>query len=316
MPGRVLIVGSRGSALALEQARRVRAGLAGESELKVVHTSGDRFTETPLGQQNSVGFFTKEIEEELLGKKIDVAAHSLKDLPTLVPPGLALAALMVRDDPADVLLVRPDALDASQPFPLKRGGSLGASSKRRQAELLLIRPDIRPQPIRGNVTTRIDKVRRGEHDAILLSMAGLQRLSLDVAPLVAYRMNPRRWPGAPGQSIIAVETRADDTEARERVLPLEHVQTRLRADAERSLLVAYGGGCHEPFGSYCEVREGQAEVFVAAPGQDGAFSVQRFVAGGLEAARQEAEAWIRAGRPTRASHVEEEWLCQPAPPWC
>jgi hydroxymethylbilane synthase len=300
----------------MEQARRVKAGTSGESEIRVVHTAGDRLTETPLGAQNAVGFFTKEIEEELLAGRVDVAVHSLKDLPTQVAPGLALAALMARDDPADVLLVRPDAVDTSRPFPVKEAATLGASSRRRQAELSLVRPDVKALPIRGNVTTRMDKARRGEYGAILLSMAGLQRLCLDVTPLLAFRLNPRRWPGAPGQSIIAVETRSGDNEARDRVSGLDHAQTRQRADAERSLLVAFGGGCHAPFGSYVEVHDGRAEVFVAAPGEGGLFSVQRFVAADLASARGEAEGWVRAGGPRRDDVGEEEWLCQPARPWC
>jgi len=319
--GRVLIVGTRGSSLALEQARRVMAGLAGASELKIVHTSGDRFAERPLGETNPPGFFTKEIEEELLLGKIDLAVHSLKDLPTELAPGLAFAALMKRDDPADLLLVRPEALDPDADFPLKPGAEVGASSRRRGALLHLVRPDVLVRPIRGNVPTRVDKVRAGDCDAVVLSRAGLERLGLAVDPLHAFELNPLHWPGAPGQAIIAVEARADDAEALRRASALNDALTVECAAAERSLLAVYGGGCHAPFGAYCEMDAGGGMMVVAAPGGDG-FLIERFMGGDLEEARAAAEAWIRSGRAQRESapssrlgNPSQVWLCRRARPW-
>lgn len=314
MQGRTLIIGTRGSQLALEQARRVEAGLAGPSEVRVVRTSGDRFKDQPLGDQNPVGFFTKEIEDELLTGQIDLAVHSLKDLPIKLAPGLDFGALLARDEPSDILLVRPDKLDAERTLPLVEGARVGASSMRRQSLLGMHRPDVEPAAIRGNVTTRIEKAARGDYDAIILSRAGLERLGLEVAPLVPYEFNPERWPGAPGQAVIAVEIRAGDTEVRERLEALEDARTRTRVDAERSLLLAYGGGCHAPFGAWA--AEAGGTLVVAAPIADRSFGVQRFEGADLAAARKDAENWILAGRPARDGDEGELWVCRPARPWC
>lgn len=316
MSSRVLRVGTRGSQLALEQARRVRAGLRGPSEIQVVRTGGDRFADQPLGEQNQVGFFTKEIEDELLAERIDLAVHSLKDLPTQLAPGLVFGALLAREEAADILLVRPEALAPDETLPLRRGARVGASSMRRQSLLRAHRPDLEPRPIRGNVPTRIDKAIRGEHDAIILSRAGLERLALGVGPLVAFEFNPRRWPGAPGQAVIAVEIRVDDAEARARLVDLDDAGTRVRVEAERSLLVAFGGGCHAPFGAYCELGPQGCVLHVAAPGVDDQIRVARFEAIELESARREAEVWVRSGRPERPLPEEGEWLCRPARSWC
>ena len=313
MAGRVLIVGTRGSSLALEQARRVRAGLTGESEVRIVHTSGDRFADQPLGEQNPPGFFTKEIEEDLLSGKIDLAVHSLKDLPTELAPGLSFGALLKRDEPADLLLVRPDAVDSDGDLPLKRDAVIGASSRRREALLHLVRPDLSVVPIRGNVPTRVDKVRAGDFDAVILSRAGLERLGLAADPLHAYELNPMRWPGAPGQAIIAVEARANDADALRRASALNDPPTVERAAAERSLLAIYGGGCHAAFGAYCEIGPDSAMMVVAAPGGDG-FLIERFMGGDLEEVRSAAETWIRSGRAQRGKSGGE-WLCRPARPW-
>ena len=316
MLDQTLKVGTRGSRLALEQARRVKAGLRGSGEIQVIKTSGDRFADQPLGEGNQIGFFTKEIEDALLDGRIDLAVHSLKDLPIKLAPGLAFGALMARDDPADILLIRPEALDQDQDLPLRKGASVGASSMRRQALLSVYRPDLKPAPIRGNVTTRIDKAARGDYDAIILSRAGLERLALDVGELSAYEFNPRSWPGAPGQAVIAVEIREGDDGVRDRLVDLDCAETRRRVEAERSLLLAYGGGCHAPFGSFCSMGEQGCELFVVAPCADEAIRVERFSAPELEVARQAAEDWVLAGRPLRPGGEGEAWLCRPARTWC
>jgi hydroxymethylbilane synthase len=290
----------------------VKAGLEGESEVRVVHTSGDRFTEQPLGDQNAAGFFTREIEEDLLAGNIDLAVHSLKDLPTTLAPGLAFGALMKRDDPADILLVRPEAHDPGGDLPLKTGAVVGASSRRREALLHLFRPGLSVRPIRGNVPTRVDRVRSGYFDAIILSRAGLERLGLMTDPLFAWELNPLRWPGAPGQAIIAVEVRANDTEALRRAAALNDPSTAARAAAERSLLAIYGGGCHSPFGAYCETGPRGGMMVAAAPGSDG-FLIERFAGSDLEQATAAAEAWILSGRPRRGKGGDE-WVCRPARP--
>jgi hydroxymethylbilane synthase len=308
VPGRTLIVGTRGSRLAREQARRVTERLPGDSRVQVIKTSGDRFKDQKLGEQSGVGFFTKEIEQELLSKKIDLAVHSLKDLPTAIPSGLVLAAVLQRDEAGDVLLVRPEALDQKRDLPLKAQATLGASSMRRQALLAAFAGDVQPVPIRGNVPTRVEKCIRGECDAVVLARAGLARLGLEVDPLLAFDLNPRVWICAPGQGVIAVEARQDDQEALERLSSLEHAPTRACVDAERSLHVVFGGGCHAPFGAYAELKN--SKIHVAAPSKAGRMGVKEFSA--LDA----AEEWIRSGCPSEPTSGREEWICRPARSWC
>jgi hydroxymethylbilane synthase len=308
VPGRVLIVGSRGSRLAREQTRRVTERLQGPSEVRVIKTSGDRFLDQKLGEQAGVGFFTKEIEQELLAGSIDLAVHSLKDLPTDLPGGLVLGAVLERDEAGDVLLVRPEAVDEEQTIPLKTGAMVGASSMRRQALLRAVRGDLEPMPIRGNVPTRVDKCRRGDCDAVVLARAGLARLGLEVGPLVAFDLNPRVWVCAPGQGVIAVEARENDEEARARLGGMEHAPTRACVDAERRLHVRFGGGCHAPFGAFMEHEN--SRIFVAAPSNGGRLGVKEFPA------LSEAEEWIRSGCLSGSTRERKEWICRPARSWC
>jgi hydroxymethylbilane synthase len=311
---RVLAIGTRGSDLAVEQARRVRAGVTGPAELRVIQTSGDRFADKPLGEATQIGFFTKEIEEELLGGRIDIAVHSLKDLPTTLAPGLELGAVLARDDPADVLLLRPDRHAPGRRVPVQEGSRVGASSLRRQALLKMFAGDLVPTPIRGNVPTRVRKAINGETDAVILSRAGLERLKLDVSPLLAYELNPRIWTCAPGQATIAVEIRDGDNETRDRLSNLHDEETWAAVQAERSQLASYGGGCHVPFGAYAGRINDGFELFVAAPGTD-EFVVERFKAETLDEASRSAGAWIRAGRPKRISEGVDDWLSRPARSW-
>jgi hydroxymethylbilane synthase len=307
----MMIVGTRGSRLALEQTRRVIERLSGPSEVRVIKTSGDRFQDQKLGEQADVGFFTKEIEQELLSKQIDLAVHSLKDLPTAVPPGLVLGALLERDAAGDVLLVRPEAVDEQQAIPLKTGAMVGASSMRRQALLGAVREDLEPVPIRGNVPTRVDKCRRGDCDAVVLARAGLVRLGLEVSPLVAFDLNPRVWICSPGQGVIAVEAREDDEESRARLGDMDHAPTRACVDIERRLHVVFGGGCHAPFGAF--VAEENSRIVVAAPSQEGRMGIKEFQV------RSEAEEWIGSGCPVPAQPANlgrQEWICRPAQSWC
>jgi len=308
VPGITLIVGTRGSRLAREQARRVIERLPGAAEVLVVTTSGDRFKEQKLGEQSSVGFFTKEIEAELLSKKIDLAVHSLKDLPTVIPPGLVLAAVLERDEAGDVLLVRPGALEHKRDLPVRADATVGASSMRRQALLGAFAGDLTPVPIRGNVPTRVEKCIRGDCDAVILARAGLARLSLEVDPLLAFDLNPRLWICAPGQGVIAVEAREDDREVQARLSGLEHASTRAIITAERRLHVVFGGGCHAPFGAYMERED--SKIYVAAPSNAGHMGVKEFSK--LDA----AEEWIRSGCPSEPSRGREEWICRPARSWC
>ena len=311
---RELIVGTRGSDLALVQTRRVRAGLPGPSRELLITTSGDRFQNVPLHEVGGVGLFTKEIEDRLRSREIDVAVHSLKDLPTRIAEGMVLAALLARDDASDVLLVHPDALAPDREIPVADGCTVGASSLRRQALLGRHAPHARAVAIRGNVPTRVDKARRREVGALLLARAGLARLRLDVAPLLAFDLNPAGWVCAPGQGVIAVEVRADDAEARSRLAVLDHAETRACAEAERELLHAFGGGCHAPFGAWAHRAGSGWEVWVAAPGAD-VYRVERFAAADLAAGHADAERWVTGPRAARTPLPAPEWVCRPARPW-
>ncbi|MDP6519819.1 MAG: hydroxymethylbilane synthase [Planctomycetota bacterium] len=323
------LVASRGSDLAREQTRRVRAALDLESELRIVRTAGDRQQHIPLSEQTGAGFFTKDIEEQLLAGEVDMAVHSLKDLPVQLAPGLVFGAHLERDVPSDILLVRPEALDESRPLPVRRGGRVGASSARRQALLGLHAPDLVPADIRGNVPTRVDKAKRGDFDAILLSRAGVERLQLDTAPLLVFELDPRSWPGAPGQATIAVETRTEEADLLTALDAINHRETEVLTGAERCLLLAYGGGCHAPFGAYARRTSSQVEVFVAAAplhveGEDPRakpMHLRCFPGADLSAAVAAAQAWIVAGCGALGdaqmnTGKEQAWpLWQASPAW-
>jgi hydroxymethylbilane synthase len=311
-----LVVGTRGSELALWQTRLVMASIPGPCREVVIKTTGDRFQDVPLHEAGAIGLFTKDIEDQLLAGAIDLAVHSMKDLPTRLAPGLAFAALLKRAAPSDLLLVRPESHDPSRRIPVRVGGVVGASSLRRQALLGRWAADLGTASLRGNVTTRVAKLKRGDCDAIVLARAGISRLELDVTPILAYDLNPEAWVGAPGQGVIGVEAREDDTEVRERLAPLDHARSRACAEAERRLLQVYGGGCHAPFGALArDLPAGGVELLVAAPGEGG-YHVERFTAGDIAGAEAAATAWIHSPRAARGVTPEPTWICRPAQPWC
>lgn len=246
-----LVIGSRGSDLALWQTRWVAARLRVPTSVTVIQTQGDRILDRDLSGMEGKGFFTKELEEALYAKEIDLAVHSLKDLPTQTPPGLSIAAICERAPVADVLLVHPDWHAPELPFPVKPGGSVGASSLRRQALTRAVRSDLKAASLRGNVPTRVRKCRDGEYGAIVIAEAGLSRLGLDLSPLHAYRLNPELWLPAPGQGALGIETRANDA-AEEAVRVLHHEDTHVATKLERDLLARFEGGCHLPLGTFAE----------------------------------------------------------------
>ncbi len=247
---RPLVMGSRGSDLALWQSRHVAAQLKITTELRIITTRGDRVLDRDLSGMEGKGFFTKEIEEALLSREIDVAVHSLKDLPTQTPPGLSIAAVGERAPVADILLVHPDWHDASRPFPVKPGGRIGASSLRRQACVRSAFAEGEAASLRGNVPTRVRKCAEGQYAAIVLAEAGLSRLALDPGPLAVYRLSPDQWLPAPGQGALGIETRSEDpAEALVRTA-LDHAPTRRAVESERGLLAKFEGGCHLPLGTW------------------------------------------------------------------
>jgi hydroxymethylbilane synthase len=248
-------VGTRGSALALWQTRHVTSRLApraGDIVERIITTQGDVNLTERLQGNIEKGFFTQELEAALHRAEIDWAVHSLKDLPTRMPAGLALGAVLERAPAADLLLVREDALDATQRVPVRAGGRVGSSSLRREHLLRRYAPQCQPVPLRGNVPTRVEKLRKGLFEAILLAQAGVKRLGLDLSGLHVLELNPRRWVCAPGQGAVAVQCREGDPEVLALTGSLDHPATRAATAIERDFLKVLEGGCTTPFGCFVE----------------------------------------------------------------
>ena len=261
-------VGSRGSPLALRQAEIVCHELEGrhpdvETEIRVIRTSGDQPRPEPQFSGLSVKrMFVKEIEDALLKKEIDLAIHSLKDLPSELPPGLCLAAIPEREDPRDALV---SSLGTRSPNEIPRNGRIGTSSLRRTVQLRLLRPDLEIVPLRGNVGTRIRKMQEQRLDGIVLAAAGLKRLGLD--DRIAFTFSQDQMLSAIGQGALAVECRCDDRQIRELLAPIDHPPTRSCTDAERRFLERMGGGCQVPMGAYASLTSGGGEfhALLASP---------------------------------------------------
>jgi len=245
-----LRIGSRGSQLALWQANHIAALLRthGHSvQIEIIKTTGDKLQEVTFAQVGSKGMFTKEIEEALAEGRVDLAVHSLKDLPTELPAPFTLAATPKRVDPRDVLVsVKYHSLHA-----LPKGAVVGTSSQRRRAQLLAMRPDIKPVEFRGNVDTRLRKLEEGQVDAILLAAAGLDRL--EKTEWVRERLEPHHFCPAAGQGSLGIETRKDDAATLGAIAFLDDAATRYAITAERTALAALGGGCQVPIGIHCRV---------------------------------------------------------------
>jgi hydroxymethylbilane synthase len=267
-----LRIGSRGSQLALWQANHVAGLLRGQGhtvEIETIRTTGDRLQEVTFAQVGSKGMFTKEIEEALAEGRVDLAVHSLKDLPTELPEPFALAATPPRVDPRDVFV----SVKHARLVDLQQGARVGTSSQRRRAQLKALRPDLEAVEFRGNVDTRLRKLAEGQVEAILLAAAGLDRLGK--TDWVRQRLDPRDFCPAAGQGSLGIETRGEDAATMEAVSFLDHADTRFAVTAERAALAALGGGCQVPIGIHCRpciaAPEGEAgqwdEVFavVASP---------------------------------------------------
>jgi hydroxymethylbilane synthase len=262
-----LRIGTRGSALALWQSRSIARVLAeqtgDEPELVIIKTSGDKFQKLSFSQIGTKGVFIKELEDALLDERIDLAVHSMKDVPTELPEGLTIAAIGKREDMRDALLSLKGGTLASLP----KGARVGTSSLRRQSQLLAARPDLRMLELRGNVDTRIEKLKRGDYDAIVLAKAGLDRLGLssNISDVLSYEIS---LPAA-GQGAIGIEARSADADTLRVLVSLEDPETRAAVTAERSALAGLGGGCQVPIGAWGRMGNGKLLLDVAVLSPDG-----------------------------------------------
>jgi hydroxymethylbilane synthase len=254
-----LRIGTRGSPLALAQAAMVRArlaeahGLAPERiEVRTIRTTGDTIRDRPLSELGGKGLFTKEIEEALAAGDVDLAVHSAKDMPTVLPDGLIIAAVLPREDPRDVLISRK----ANSLRTLPANAVVGTASLRRQAQVLALRPDLKVVPLRGNVETRLRKLEAGEADATLLALAGLKRL--DLAGRATAILSTEEMLPAVGQGAICIEIRADDEDLRRLLAPLDDRATAVCVTAERACLAELDGSCHTPIAALAELESGES----------------------------------------------------------
>jgi len=248
-------IGTRGSDLALWQARFLQSEirkLGLDSTLSIIKTKGDKIQDLSFDKIEGKGFFTKEIEEALLNHTVDIAVHSMKDLPTEMPQGLVLAAVSYRANPADVLLVNEDKASQNDPLMLRPNATVGTSSSRRKALLIDIRPDLVIKDLRGNVPTRVAKLKSGEYDAIVLAKAGIERLELPLEGVVMRELYPREFVPAPAQGILAFQCREEDREMRKTLLKIHNAEIAECSNVERRVLKLLGGGCHLPLGVFCE----------------------------------------------------------------
>lgn len=286
-----LVIGTRGSSLALAQTNMVRDWIQKHNpdlaiRLQIIKTSGDRISELPLAQvaTETKGLFVKEIEEALLAQTIDLAVHSLKDLPGVLPEGLRVGAFPVREDPRDVIVTRLPMQTLDQ---LPRGALLGTGSLRRSVQLKRLRPDLDLQNIRGNVDTRIRKMEEQNLDGVVLAAAGLKRMKLEKH--IRITLSVDQMIPAAGQGALALEIRAEDQAAAEWIAPLDCFATRLCVEAERLFLNRMGGGCRMPMGAHASLCRGKAEF-------------RAFVAEG-ETGQILRESW--AGKPEELSAIAE-----------
>lgn len=288
-----LVIGSRGSKLALWQAGWVKARLCAlypqlEVAVEIIKTSGDVLKDAPLAMIGGRGVFTKELEEALLDGRIDLAVHSLKDLPTTLPDKLTIAAITKREDARDALVLRSDStLRDPSLRSLPEGCVVGTSSPRRLAQLKHLRPDIGIKDLRGNVDTRLRKLDAGDYDAIILASAGLRRLGL-AERISSHISTPEMLP-AVGQGALAIETRMDDSQALKLLAPLQDAPTRDACMAERALLRSLGGGCQLPIAAHAVVTEDRLRLEGLVAGLSGDVIIRDALEGRATEARELGE---------------------------
>jgi hydroxymethylbilane synthase len=271
-----LRIGSRGSQLALWQAHHIAALLRGqghEVELEIIKTTGDKITEVALSMVGTKGMFTKEIEEAMAEGRVDLAVHSLKDLPTELPPGFEIAAVTKREDPRDAFCsVHYSSIDA-----LPQGARVGTSSLRRQAQLKALRPDLEIHALRGNVDTRLRKLEAGDYAAVILAAAGLNRLGK--TDLVKQIVPAGTMCPAAGQGALGIEIRKGDAATRARLAFLDDHAARSTTTCERALLNTLGGGCQVPIGASAEMRDGKLHLNAVVARPDGSLVLRETAEG-------------------------------------
>jgi hydroxymethylbilane synthase len=299
-----LRIGTRGSLLAKWQAESVRKqlfALAGvEAEIVIIKTSGDKMQQAPLSQIGGKGIFIKELEDALLDESIDLAVHSVKDIPTEVPRGLSFPAVCRRDDIRDCLI----SPTGSTLETLRQGARVGTSSLRRRAQLLRLRPDLDIRELRGNVDTRLRKVGDGEYDAIVLAKAGLDRLGL--SQRISETFAPELFMPAVGQGAIAVETRLNDNETGDLLSKLDDPETRAAIITERALLGALQGGCQVPIGAWARIERGEMVLEACVTSVDGQQHVKQRLTGPPDQGVQLGEQMARLLMETGAQTILEE----------
>ena len=298
---RILRIGTRGSMLAKWQAESVRKKLFAasgmEAEIVIIKTSGDKMQQAPLTQIGGKGIFIKELEEALLEESIDLAVHSVKDVPTDIPSRLMFPAVCRRDDVRDCLV-------GSSLANLRQGARVGTSSLRRQAQLKHLRPDLDLRDLRGNVDTRLRKVESGEYEAVMVAKAGLDRLGL--SQRISEVLSPEVCMPAVGQGAIAVECRLKDTEAGDLLAPLDDAETRTAIIAERALLSALHGGCQVPMGAWARIERSELLLDACVCSVDGAQYVKQRATAPPDQAAQLGEHMARVLIEAGAQSILEE----------
>ena len=273
-------IGTRGSELALWQAKYV-AGLLGEdkTELVIIKTEGDKIQNVSFNKMEGKGFFTKELEEALLSKKIDVAVHSLKDLPTDEVEGLRLAAIPERGDHHDVIIMHKDFFTERNGINIKEGSIIGTSSVRRMAQLKAFDSTFKIEALRGNVNTRLNKLKENKFDAIIMAKAAIDRINLDVKDFITQILAEDIFLPAPAQGALGIQVRSDDEHIYNIIRKLNHAKTEALVIAERSFLKNFGGGCHVPLGAYAMYNGEDIVLKGVIASTDGSFIVKESAIG-------------------------------------
>ncbi|MEW6261227.1 MAG: hydroxymethylbilane synthase [Thermodesulfobacteriota bacterium] len=279
----MLRIGTRGSALALWQAEWVRQALQQANpelrvEMTIIKTKGDKILDVPLAQVGGKGLFVKEIEDRLLDGTIDVAVHSMKDMPAQIPDGLCIGAIPKREVPVDVLVSHT----AGSLNGIRSGGRIGTSSLRRSAQLKHLRPDVEVVSLRGNLDTRIRKLSTESLDGILVAAAGMIRLGMEER--ITERLDPSRFLPAVGQGALAIEIREQDDATRTRIEPLDDASTRICVSAERAFLDRLEGGCQVPLAAHARMMEGVLHIDGLVASLDGRTLIRRHANGPPERA--------------------------------